>query len=49
MPMATAREKSEVTNGNWYQDMILITQNYKGTREDEMAGWHDWLDGHESE
>ena len=21
----------------------------KGTTEDEMAGWHQWLDGHESE
>ena len=21
----------------------------KGTTEDEMAGWHHWLDGHESE
>ena len=21
----------------------------KGTTEDEMAGWHPWLDGHESE
>ena len=24
-------------------------QEEKGTREDEMAGWHHWLDGHESE
>ena len=23
-------------------------QEEKGTTEDEMAGWHDWLDGHES-
>ena len=22
-------------------------QEEKGTREDEMAGWHHWLDGHE--
>ena len=27
---------------NWGQDE-------KGTTEDEMAGWHHWLDGHESE
>ena len=24
-------------------------QEGKGTTEDEMAGWHHWLDGHESE
>jgi len=24
-------------------------QEEKGTTEDEMAGWHDRLDGHESE
>ena len=24
-------------------------QDEKGTTEDEMAGWHHWLDGHESE
>ena len=24
-------------------------QKEKGTTEDEMAGWHHWLDGHESE
>ena len=24
-------------------------QEEKGTSEDEMAGWHHWLDGHESE
>jgi len=24
-------------------------QEDKGTTEDEMAGWHHWLDGHESE
>ena len=23
-------------------------QEKKGTTEDEMAGWHHWLDGHES-
>ena len=23
-------------------------QEEKGTREDEMAGWHHWLDGHKS-
>ena len=22
-------------------------QEEKGTREEEMAGWHHWLDGHE--
>ena len=24
-------------------------QEEKGTTEDEMAGWHHWLDGRESE
>ena len=24
-------------------------QEEKGTTEDEMAGWHHWIDGHESE
>ena len=24
-------------------------QEEKGTTEDEMAGWHQWLDGHDSE
>ena len=24
-------------------------QEEKGTTEDEMAGWHHWLDGYESE
>ena len=24
-------------------------QEEKGTREDEMAGWHHWLNGHESQ
>ena len=24
-------------------------QEEKGTTEDDMAGWHHWLDGHESE
>ena len=24
-------------------------QEEKGTIEDEMAGWHHWLNGHESE
>ena len=24
-------------------------QGEKGTTEDEMAGWHQWLDGRESE
>ena len=26
-----------------------LAQEEKGTTEDEMAGWHHWLDGHESE
>ena len=26
-----------------------LGQEEKGTTEDQMAGWHHWLDGHESE
>ena len=26
-----------------------LRKEEKGTTEDEMAGWHHWLDGHESE
>jgi len=26
-----------------------LGQEEKGTTEDEMAGWHHWLDVHESE
>ena len=29
--------------------IYLVLQEEKGTTEDEMAGWHHWLDGHESE
>ena len=28
---------------------LILGQEEKGTTEDEMAGWHHWLDGHESE
>ena len=28
---------------------LTYMQEEKGTTEDEMAGWHHWLDGHESE
>ena len=27
----------------------LLPKEEKGTTEDEMAGWHQWLDGRESE
>ena len=27
----------------------ILKDNDKGTTEDEMAGWHHWLDGHKSE
>ena len=27
----------------------IVGQEEKGTTEDEMAGWHHCLDGHESE
>ena len=35
-------EKSLMLQGFWGQEE-------KGMTEDEMAGWHHWLDGHESE
>ena len=34
-------EKTPDAGKDWRQE--------KGTTEDEMVGWHDWLDGHESE
>ena len=34
--------KNSDAGRNWEQEE-------KGTTEDEMAGWHHWLDGHESE
>ena len=48
-------------NQTWYLNMLLICfnifnillicweQEEKGTTEDEMAGWHHRLDGHEFE
>ena len=34
----------------FYNSTILFWgQEEKGTTEDEMAGWHHWLSGHESE
>ena len=35
-------EKTLMLGGIWGQEE-------KGTTEDEMAGWHHWLDGHEFE
>ena len=35
-------EKDSDAERDWGQDE-------KGTTEDEMAGWHHWLDGRESE
>ena len=35
-------EKTLMLGGIWRQEE-------KGTTEDEMAGWHHWLDGRESE
>ena len=35
-------EKTLMLGGDWGQEE-------KGTTEDEMAGWHHWLDGHEFE
>ena len=35
------------TNNNWY--LRDWGQEKKGTAEDEMAGWHHWLDERESE
>ena len=42
-PMATAEfSKLPDTGKGWRQED-------KGTTEDEMVGWHHWLDGHEFE
>ena len=32
-----------------HKDCIIGRQEEKGTTEDEMAGWHHQLDGHEFE
>ena len=42
MRRVASLEKTLVLGGIWGQEK-------KGTTEDEMAGWHHWLDGHESE
>ena len=42
----------EISPGCFLEGMMLKLklQYFRGcTREDEMAGWHHWLDGHESE
>jgi len=42
MPRVDLLEKTLMLGGIWGQEE-------KGTTEDEMAGWHHWLDGRESE
>ena len=42
MQRVDSLEKTLMLGGNWGQEE-------KGTREDEMAGWHHQLDGHEFE
>ena len=42
MRRADSLEKTLMLGGNWGQEE-------KGTTEDEMAGWHHRLDGHEFE
>ena len=39
--------KSWLIGKDWCWEGLV--QEEKGTTEDEMAGWHHWLDGHESE
>ena len=41
MPRADELEKSPSVGKDWRQE--------KGMTEDEMVGWHDWLNGHEFE
>ena len=42
MQKTNSLEKSPDAGQDW-------RQKEKGTTEDEMAGWHHWVDGHESE
>ena len=42
MQRVDSLEKTLMLGGNWGQEE-------KGTTEDEMAGWHHQLDGHEFE
>ena len=42
MQRVDSLEKTLMLRGNWGQEE-------KGTTEDEMAGWHHQLDGHEFE
>ena len=39
----------ELTHWKWLWCWEGLGQEKKGMTEDEMAGWHHWLDGHESE
>ena len=45
--MATSCE--ELTHWKRLWCWVGLGQEEKGTTEDEMAGWHHWLDGRESE
>ena len=38
-----------ILRGEWCSPLRAWGQEQKGTTEDEMAGWHHWLDGCESE
>ena len=42
MQRVDSLEKDSDAERDWGQDE-------KGTPEDEMAGWHHWLDGRESQ
>ena len=46
-PLATSSE--ELTHWKRLWCWEGWGQEEKGTTKDEMAGWHHWLDGHESE
>ena len=53
-------QSKDTDRANWYKKKSWLIwkdsdagkdwgQEKKGTKEDEMVGWHHWLNGHESE
>ena len=40
-------KKGQIAMKEWFK--VIYTYQEKGTPEDEMVGWHHWLNGHEFE